>query len=148
MPKAQNNNLKTLRSQLINELKKISVENNELAKDIAFKVMRNVTGGTVVDTSKAVSNWVATLDKPHDGEIEAHVKGKGGSTEGESIEIAILRSNNAITSKKSGQPLFVVNDINGNAYQRRARVKEASEEAMTEAIIEVAKADAIIGDIK
>lgn len=143
---AKNNNLDSLGKQLRNELKIVYKENNELVKKVARQVMIDVTGGTVVDTSKAVSNWIATLDTPYSGEVEAHYKGKGGSTEGESIDVTTLKANKAINARKQGQSIFITNDINGNAYQKRARVLEASQEAMDDAITAVAKAEVLIGD--
>lgn len=142
------NSLASLGTQLKKEIRLIKTNANELAKKIAFQVMKDVTEGTVVDTSKAVSNWVATLDKPSESEIEANVQGKYGSTEGQSIEIAILKSNSAITDKKPGHPIFIVNNIEGNKYQERARVLEAESEAYDNAITAVAKANLLLGDNK
>lgn len=106
--------------------------------------MTDVVEGTVVDTSKAISNWIATLDNPHSGEIEAHYKGRKGSTELESKDVAILRANNAINEKKSGQPIYIVNDILGEKYKKNARILQASQEAMDDAITAVAKARVLL----
>lgn len=124
------------------------MENNEFAKTIARQVMKDVAEGTVVDTSKALSNWVASLDAPREGEIEAHYKGKYGSTELESADVTILKANNAINKKKVGQSIFITNDIIGNKYAERARIAEAAQEAMDDAITAVAKAELLVGDYK
>lgn len=145
MAKNKNNNLSSLGKQLRDELKVVYKEHNEFVKTIARQVMKDVTEGTVIDTSKAVSNWVATLDTPHSGEINAHYQGKGGSTGGESIDVALLKANNAINNRKPGQSIFITNDIEGDSYQRRARVGESAQEAMDDAITSVAKAELLIG---
>lgn len=126
------------------KIEKVQDKNNELAKDIARQVMFDVVEGTVVDTSKALSNWVATLGNPHSGEIDAHYAGRMGSTEGQSKDVAILMANNAINEKKTGQPIFITNDIIGDKYQKNARILQAAQEAMDDAITAVAKAKVLL----
>lgn len=144
MPK-NNNNLSTLGAQLKQDLKKVRVELNESVKTIARKMMMDLTDSTVIDTSKAVSNWIATLDRPNENVIEANAQGSRGSTAGESIDITVLKANNAINSKKIGQPIFISNNISPDSYQTNAGLLEAEQEATDNAIIAVAKAQVLIG---
>lgn len=144
MPKTKNN-LSTLGTQLKQDLKKVRVELNESVKTIARQMMLDITDNTVIDTSKAVSNWIATLDRPNQNVIEANALGSKGSTGGESIDITVLKANNAINSKKIGQPIFISNNISPDSYQTNANLLEAEQEATDKAIIAIAKAQVLIG---
>lgn len=139
-------NLSSLGSQLAKEVKLIKLKSNELIKEIAFKILDDVTESTVVDTSKAVSNWVTTLDAPANSEIEANSKGKYGSTAEDSIGVVIAKSILPIKDRKFGQSLFITNNIEGDVYQKRARVLEAEAEAYDDALLAIAKAELLVGN--
>lgn len=69
----------------------VQVEGNVEAavKDCAHAVARSVVEATPVDTGKARSNWLAGLDQPVEGAVEAHVAGAKGSTADANAEAAI-----------------------------------------------------------
>lgn len=141
MPKS-NSNLSSLGKQIKSEFSEALNGVNEVVKDVARGVIKDVTDNTIVDTSKALSNWTASLTKPSDNVIEAHYKGEKGSTEGESQEAAILIANNAINQRKIGQTIFISNAIQDSDYIDNAALKEAESQAMDNAILAIAKAEA------
>lgn len=103
--------------------------------------MWDVTQRTVVDTTQAMSNWIATLDKPHEGEIEANVYGRKGQTAEQSQNVAISKAAVVIDNKKLGQSIFITNDLSDNIHAKNAELLEAQSLAMDDAITAVAKAD-------
>ena len=140
MPKSSSN-LASLGSLIRGELKLALSETNEIVKETARNVMRDVTDNTIVDTSKALSNWQASLTNPSSNEIEAHYKGEKGSTQGQSQEVALLVANNAINQRELGQAIYIYNPIQDGDYQDNAALLLAQQEAMDNAITAIAKAE-------
>lgn len=146
-------NLSSLESQLEKEVKQIRVKNSNTVKEIALKVLDVATSLTVIDTSKAVSNWQVSLDYPQLDGLEAHVKGKGGSTGQESIRHTKSDAIEAIKDKKIGQSIFIINNAElvpewsgSDAYVARANLVEAESEAYTEGLTLAAVAESLVGD--
>lgn len=143
MPKT-NNNLNTLGAQLKADLKLFSVKTNELAKKVAYQVLSDLTENTVVDTSKAVSNWQVSNKRPTRGDIQAHEVGSRGSTADASISATKFIGDEIINNKKSGEPLFIVNNINKEDYVSNAGLLVAEDIAETNAIIAIASAKVLL----
>lgn len=143
MPKT-NNNLKTLGAQLKEDLKLVRNDINELAKKVAYQVLSDLTANTMIDTSKAVSNWQVSNKRPINGQIQAHEVGSRGSTADASISATKFIGDEIINNKKSGEPLFIVNNINEEAYVSNAGLLVAEDIAETNAIIAIASAKVLL----
>lgn len=89
-----------------------SIEKDASAHAIltAKKVVENLAYETPVDTSRALSNWIVTLDSPTTEMIEPHYPGEKGSTQALSAGVTVGRSENALKSKKPGQKIFIRNN--------------------------------------
>lgn len=118
-----------------------------------MKVLDVATSLTVIDTSKAVSNWQVSLDSPINIGIGAHVKGKGGDTGNASITVAKTDARNELRNKKVGQSIFIVNNSadvaefvawNGKSYETNANLLNAESEAYTEGLTLAAVANALV----
>lgn len=77
---------------------------------VAKKVVSNLAYETPVDTSRALSNWIVTLDSPTREMIEAHYPGEKGSTQGLSAQLTEGNADNALRYKKPGQKIFITNN--------------------------------------
>lgn len=71
-----------------------------------------LTAHTPVDTSKALSNWVLTVEEPFDLELDAYRLGSGGSTQNASIAEALTQGRQQLKLKKPGMPVFLSNNAN------------------------------------
>lgn len=76
----------------------VEVEGNveKAMKDCAHAVARSVIEATPVDTGRARSNWLAGLDQPVDGTVDAHVAGAKGSTADANADAAIGAASDVI----------------------------------------------------
>jgi len=93
----------------------------DLVKEVADKevrktsinVARNLIEQTPVDTSKALSNWSASLSSPNDGEREPFFSGFHGSTGKESSLVASAVAELFIktSSRKAGQKFYISNNL-------------------------------------
>lgn len=83
---------------------------SDVAVQVAIKTAADLTKGTPVDTSKALSNWIVTQGGPNVGKIEAHFEGAFGSTRSESVEMTIADAKIALMEKKPGVPIYITNN--------------------------------------
>lgn len=87
--------------------KRVNVYKRKLAQIIAFKLINE----TPVDTSKALSNWIASLGQAKGRVIEAHSVGMYGSTEAVSSSIAYSIANAVISRAKVGEIVYITNSV-------------------------------------
>lgn len=78
-----------------------------LAKLIAFNLINN----TPVDTSKALSNWIANLSSPYKKTIPPHLLGSNGSSWNVSSGMAYLMAESKIQTAKIGQVIYISNNV-------------------------------------
>lgn len=99
---------------LANRMQKIKEALPQAASDLACSVARvihkDLVTVTPVDTSKALSNWVLTVEEPFALYLEAHVEGEGGSTQEESGQFALAAGEQQLALKKPGEPIFIQNN--------------------------------------
>jgi hypothetical protein len=62
---------------------------DKLVRKVAMTIDRTVVMATPVDTGRARSNWIASLNAPSASIREAYAPGKEGSTSGPNAEAAI-----------------------------------------------------------
>lgn len=99
---------------LANRMQKLKEEIPQAASDLASSVARvihkDLVTVTPVDTSKALSNWVLTIEEPWAVELPAHVEGEAGSTQEESGQLALAAGEQQLALKKPGDTIFIQNN--------------------------------------
>lgn len=119
-------NLATLKNKIKTKVDKIKKRNNEKVKKLALIAMNYLLYNTRVDTSKAVSNWRLSLNRPTTKVIEPYFPGKKASTATESIDAAYEYALERISKKRPGDKIFITNlvhylkYIDGNELKREA----------------------------
>lgn len=103
--------LKDLAARLNGVADNISEQANEIKKKAATVIVRDLITVTPVDTSRALSNWLATLNAPANNSVLAHSPGQQGSTRGTSMSTALANAINIIAKSKPGQPIFLTNNL-------------------------------------
>lgn len=83
---------------------------SDLAASVARVIHKDLVTVTPVDTSKALSNWQASLDAPLPLYLPAYVPGSQGSTREESAQTALLQGEQHLADKKPGMPIYLVNN--------------------------------------
>ncbi len=85
-----------------------------VTKDAAASVLRTAVRATRVDTGKARSNWIATLDQPNSGTIPAHAPGnklgrgeRANATVAVNAGLAVIRQ---FSNVEAGS-IFVTNNV-------------------------------------
>lgn len=114
---------------------------NELKQKVALELVKILVFETPVDTSKALSNWRASLGEGLDNAIEAIYPGSHGSTRSASGLEAISRAEAEIKRSKPGETVAIF-----NAAPHIRRLNEGYSSQAPAGFIEVAvlKAQAII----
>ena len=148
------NSLMDLGKLLEEEVHVIRVKTSEVAKKIAIKVLDVATDNTVIDTTKAVSNWQVSLDSPKENPINAHFKGLDGSTAPQSKTVTKGLAVDVLRNKKPGQDIFITNNSfldpdygSSEEYIKNSKVVEAESEAFTLGITLAAAAEALSRDL-
>lgn len=83
---------------------------SELASSVARVVHKDLVTVTPVDTSKALSNWVLTVEEPWALYLPAHIEGEAGSTREDSGQLALAAGEQQLALKKPGVPIFIQNN--------------------------------------
>lgn len=89
---------------------------NESAKGLAVQTVRILASSTRVDTSRALSNWRATVGFPATKEIEPYFMGESGSTREASVGATIEAAKFSVRNKKLGQNVFITNNVDYMDY--------------------------------
>lgn len=90
---------------------KIEKQASELAVEVAIRIISDLVMVTPVDTSRALSNWRASLGSPHAGWIGPHFYGERGSTRTSSANEAIAKARIVLRDKKPGQSIWITNNV-------------------------------------
>jgi hypothetical protein len=124
----------SLGEQLKKEIDLLFKEINEVTKDVARSVMKEVVENTVIDTSQAVSNWELQLDTPNKQFVSAHFVGKAGSTAIASERETLSIAERNLAGRKLEEPIFITNNIKGSeGYDYNSQVLIAEEVAVQSA---------------
>lgn len=89
---------------------------NDIVKDAAIAVITDLAHFTLVDTSRAVSNWQVGIGSPNHAAREPHSPGIHGSTAGESAAATIEAARAIIAAKPPGVPLYISNAVSYIGY--------------------------------
>lgn len=84
---------------------------NDLKKKTATVIVKDLISVTPVDTSRALSNWIATNGQPANFSVLAYNPGSAGSTRGSSMSAALAAAMAEIANAKPGVPLFLTNNL-------------------------------------
>lgn len=82
----------------------------EVAERTVENLVSSPPDGTPVDTSQAMSNWQVSVGQAKRSFIEAHAKGKGGSTAGISRGNVLTSALASLRSRKVGQVIYISNN--------------------------------------
>lgn len=90
---------------------KVEKAPNELKKKVARRVVAQLVSVTPVDTSRALSNWIATNGSPANFSVLAYSVGSAGSTRGASMSAAIAAALKEIDAAAPSVPIFLTNNL-------------------------------------
>ena len=96
--------------------KEIRKQANETAKEATVQTIGLLATHTRVDTSKALSNWRASVGFPKTAEIEPYYEGEQGSTREASIAATIENAIESVKNKRPGQNCFITNNVDYMDY--------------------------------
>jgi len=88
---------------------KLEAAPSKVAAEVSILLVRELVERTPVDTSKALSNWLLSLEDPVLVDLDAYYPGVFGSTQTASANEAIAFAKLQAAKKKPGQPIFVSN---------------------------------------
>lgn len=100
-----------LANRLDAEVATIENKASSIASECALKIVDNLAHVTPVDTSKALSNWIVTLDEPAYFSILPYSVGFKGSTQSESASQTVEQAKKVLADKKPGQKIFITNNL-------------------------------------
>lgn len=103
--------MKNLKTKLTRFDKDIKKRVNKLKITTAQFILWELTQVTPVDTSKALSNWVANLQKPNSRVIQAHSVGSKGSTQSISSHTTFMIGQSVIGRAKVGEIIYITNNV-------------------------------------
>lgn len=87
-------------------------ENVNLAKQqVAIEVLKNVATQTPVDTARAVSNWIVSLNESPGVDIPPHVAGHKGSTRTENVHATIARGSQIASTSTPSDVIHITNAV-------------------------------------
>jgi hypothetical protein len=112
-----------------------------LVRKAALAVDQTVVMATPVDTGRARSNWIVTIDQPAQGEVPSYNPGSHGSTGGAVAQQAIDQGKNVISTFKNQKQICITNNLdyieelnNGSSRQAPASFVEQAVAAGVQAI--------------
>lgn len=103
--------MRTLHKAFTKQKQEIKQRANVAKIRLAQAVAFNLIMETPVDTSTALSNWLAGIRNPKSKKVKAHFVGIDGSTHSQSSSIAYAVANTVIQRAKVGQTIFISNNI-------------------------------------
>lgn len=81
-------------------------------KSIVEVGVETIADQTPVDTTRAVSNWLVTINAPAGGEAPPHVKGSvGGSGAAAARAVTKNRARSAIAGYKGAKAAYITNNV-------------------------------------
>lgn len=117
MPKvAKNKSLKVFSNKMRKLDEKIKKASHERLVKAAGDVHKALVLGTPVDSSKALSNWKISFNKPNTNENEEFFSGTGGSTRHLSAPVRIGIGKRKLQLKKIDDVIFINNNVDYIKY--------------------------------
>lgn len=103
--------LKTLAARLDRLSENLDEQANGIKQKAATAIVRDLLSNTPVDTSRALSNWIATKNSPANNSVLAYSPGQAGSTRGSSISAALAAAIAIISRAQPGESIFLTNNL-------------------------------------
>lgn len=103
--------LLALAEMLEAKAKAIDKAASQTAVDTALAIVGDLAYKTPVDTSRALSNWIVTLENPAGQQIKPHFPGSHGSTQRASAAETLNTAKLVLRNKKPGQAIFITNNL-------------------------------------
>lgn len=101
----------TLSKSLRQQAKNIESNSSLLVRRCATVVIEELAVRTPIDSGRAKSNWIVTLNSPTIARIEAHHFGVLGSTSPQTIKTVQARAAIVITRFKIGDTVIIQNNL-------------------------------------
>lgn len=105
--------------------KEIRIAASTAAIVASKKLLESLWRETPVDTSKALSNWLVGIGKGIYAEREPYVPGFLGYTANASTAAARMVAFAALDTKKPGQSIFIINNVDYIMHLNRGGSKQA-----------------------
>lgn len=104
-------NLLDLAKRLDGVTKNIEKAASDQAVRVAQTIVGDLAYSTPVDTSKALSNWVVSLETPFLGILPPHYYGESGTSQRASAAETINKARTILKGKRPGQTIFISNNL-------------------------------------
>lgn len=101
--------LKDLSDRLNKLADKVEAAPSKVAASFSLVLIDELVLRTPVDTSKALSNWLMSLNDPIYIDMDAYYEGVFGSTFSSSRTEVLKHAHTIAGRKKPGQPLYITN---------------------------------------
>lgn len=83
---------------------------SDVTVEIASEMVSDLAHNTPVDTSQALSSWIASLDEPSQVVGKPHYPGHKGSTQLASAAATAAAADRVLTDRRPGQTIYIVNN--------------------------------------
>lgn len=127
------NDLLKLANRLNKYADKIETSASDAVVKAATAILTKLSVTTPVDTSRALSSWIVTLDNPSSDKNLPYVHGKKGSSANASAKVMLRVGYAVLKTKKPGQTVYITNNQpyinelnNGSSQQQPAGFIERS----------------------
>ena len=119
--------MRSLSKAFLKQKQEIKQRANVAKIRLAQAVSFNLIMETPVDTSKALSNWIAGINNPKSKVVKAHFVGMDGSTHSQSSSMAYSMANAVVQRAKVGQSIYITNSVDyinllNQGYSKQAPV--------------------------
>lgn len=116
--------------------KSIEVAVDNLVKKVALTADQTVVLATPVDTGRARSNWITTIDAPNSGTIDPYSPGdKLGIGETANAQAAIDQAKSVIQTRMKGQSIHITNNLEYIGELNGGSSKQAPENFVGKAVL-------------
>ena len=106
------NDLGSFNARMNKRANALEIGVNALVKRVALTADQTVVLATPVDTGRARSNWITSINRPSSQTIEPYVPGdKLGIGETANAQAAIDQARTVIETRKSGQSIHITNNL-------------------------------------
>lgn len=109
---------------------------DHIVKKAALTADQTVVLATPVDTGRARSNWITTINSPNTGTIDPYVPGnKLGIGETANAQAAIDQGSSVIKTRRPGQSIHITNNIQYLGLLNTGSSKQAPANFIDKAVI-------------
>lgn len=128
---------------------RIVANTDRLVRRAATAIDQALVSSTPVDTGRARSNWIASINAPASSVIEAYVPGVEGVTGAQNAQAALTQAAGVISGYKTGQEIHLTNNLPYIGRLNDGFSRQAPANFVEEAILigsRVVQSSNIVGD--